>query len=196
MRTLQAAALALLSTVPFACASVSGPSRKPPLPPDALARAAGVALTVPPYDAVQMEWKERIAQPYVYFEHHGAPADFGATMRSLLEFAVRKRIASNGAPFALFPESGAARACAPVAADPEQDGISFDELPKAMVAYAVVSGPYPQAHAAVSGLRRAMAKNGWEQRGPVRAIYLVNPAEAESYAALATELQIPWAVSP
>jgi hypothetical protein len=141
MRTLQAAGLALLTVLPFACASVSGPPRKPPLAPDALAREAGVALTVPPYDAVQMEWKERIAQPYVYFEHHGEPADFGATMRSLLEFAVRKRITSNGPPFALFPESGAARACVPVEADPERGGISFDVLPKAMVAYAIVSGP-------------------------------------------------------
>jgi hypothetical protein len=40
-----------------------------------------------------------------------------------------------------------------------------------------------------------MGKNGWEQRGPVRAIYHVNPAEVASYDALATELQIPWAVS-
>jgi effector-binding domain-containing protein len=176
-----------------ACAAAGGSSDAAVLTPDELAREAGVGLTVPPYDSVVVEWKERVTQPYVYLEHRGAPETFGDTMRALLEHAVRERVETNGPLFALFPANGLSRACLPVAANPGTRGLPYDVLPKAMVAYAVVQGPYPTATHALPGLRQAMAQRGWAERGPVRAVYLVNPALATSYNDLATELQIPWA---
>jgi hypothetical protein len=150
---------------------------------------------VPPYDPVVVEWKERVPQPYVYLEHRGTPESFGDTMRALFEHAVRERVDSSGSPFALYPASGFPRACVPVAANPGARGLPFEVLPQAMVAYAVVQGPYPLAMRALPGLRAVMAERGWAERGPVRAVFLVNPAEASSYNDLACELQIPWAVT-
>ena len=190
-------ALATLAALVCAsCASSAVGASEEPVHPDQLALEAGVLLTSPPYRTVHVQWKERVAQPYVYFEHRGERASFGATMRSLLEFSVREHVSSVGSPFALYYPDGSARACLPVAERPNSAGLSFEVLPKAMVAYAVVAGAYPDAVRALPGLRAKMQTNGWEDRGPVRAIYLVNPAQAKNYAELATELQIPWAVTP
>ena len=161
-----------------------------------LAEEAGVPLTMPPYGEVHTQWKERLAQPYIYFEHHGPREDFGATMRALLEYTVRRHVETDGPPFGLFGGDGFVRACLPVAQNPAQEGLPFAILPQAMVVYAVVSGPYPDAALALPGLEQSMAQNGWQPRGAVREIYLVNPAEVSTYSALATEVQVAWVELP
>jgi effector-binding domain-containing protein len=187
----------LVAPLVAGCAAAPGaPAAEPPPSPVALAEALGVPLTVPPYRTVHADWKERIAQPYVYFEHRGPRESFGETMRSLLEYAVRARVETAGAPFGLFVDQGPARACLPVEADPGQPGLPFGVLPQGLVAYAVVSGPYPDASRALPGLVEAMAQRGWKPSGAVREVYLVNPAEVASYASLTTELQVPWSATP
>ncbi len=159
----------------------------------ALARSAGVALTTPPYAEVHAEWKERLPQPYVYREHRGAPQDFGDTMRLLLEDARREGVEPGGAPFGLFDDRAPSRACLPVAGPVSGSALPYDVLPSAMVAYAVVTGPYPEVPSCRPGIEGWMATRGWTPRGPVREIYLVNPAEVDDYSALVTEVQIAWA---
>jgi hypothetical protein len=188
--------LPLLLLLAASCAS-SGESSDVIAPsPVVLAEEAGVPLTMPPYTEVHTQWKERLAQPYVYFEHHGPREDFGATMRSLLEYTVRRHVETNGPPFGLFGGEGFMRACLPVAQNPGQEGLPFAVLPQAMVVYAVVSGPYPDATLALPGLQQSMAKSGGQPRGAVREIYLVNPAEVATYSALATEVQVAWVELP
>ena len=187
-------ALVLLSP---ACASFGEPEEPVgPLSPTALAQEAGVELTTPPFDDVHTQWKERLAQPYVYFEHRGPRETFGSTMRALLEFAVHRRVETSGQPFGLFAEGMAPRACLPVEINPGENGLPFGVLPAGMVAYAVVSGPYPDAPRALPGLSEDMSAQGWKARGPVREIYLVNPAEVSTYSDLATEIQVPWSELP
>ncbi|MEM7308928.1 MAG: GyrI-like domain-containing protein [Planctomycetota bacterium] len=191
---------ALLTLVLAACATAPGPlgAGEPRLvaSPGVLAADAGVTLTTPPFEEVHTQWKERLPQGYVFLDHRGPRERFGDTMRALLTAAEAAGIAAQGAPFGLFWGEDAARACVPVNARPEPAGLSFDVLPRAMVAYAVVSGPYPDAPRALPGLRAEMQRRGWEQRGPVRELYLVNPADVADYGALAAEIQVPWAELP
>ena len=163
--------------------------------PAELARAAGVALTTAPRGEVNAQWKERLSQPYVFLEHRGARRDFGQTMRRLLELARRAGVGSGGSPFGLFDERAPSRACLPVAAPPEKAALSYDVLPAAMVAYAVVTGAYPEVPRSYAGIEDWMAGRGWSRRGAVREVYLVNPAEVADYADLATEVQIAWAIT-
>ena len=192
--------LVALAALLLAACSSSGPVNPfgfhPEASPEQLAAEAGVALTEPPYDRVHTQWKERVAQPYVYFDHHGPRESFGETINKLMEHAYRVRIETAGPPFGLYGPDGSARACLPVHENPGRNSLPYAVLPKAMVAYAVVRGPYPQAPLAVDGLRSAMAQSGWEARGPVRESYLVNPGTVEHYGQLATEIQIPWAILP
>src|SRR5262245_13949809 len=100
---------------------------------------------------VEANWKERLAQPYVYLEHHGDYRRLGDAMRALFQQAQELGIASTGAPFALFyddpgqvsVEALRARACLPVADRPARlSGLEYDVLPRSMVAYARVPGAY------------------------------------------------------
>lgn len=186
--------LALLSA---ACASSGSPPERVLAPsPVVLAQEAGVELSMPPFREVHTQWKERMAQPYVYFEHRGERETFSGTMRALIEYAVHSKVETAGPPFGLFADGHPPRACLPVLENPAQPGLPFAMLPSAMVAYAVVSGPYPDAPRALPGVAADMAEKGWQPRGPVREIYLVNPAEVATYAALATEIQVPWSELP
>jgi hypothetical protein len=182
----------LLALLAASCASAGSSDDLPPSPV-MLAEEAGVPLTIPPGE-VHTQWKERLAQPYIYFEHHGPREAFGETMRALLEYSVRRHVETAGPPFGLFGGEGFTRACLPVNQNPGESGLPFAILPQAMVVYAVVSGP--DAALALPGLEQSMLKNGWQPRGAVREIYLVNPAEVATYSALATEVQVAWAEMP
>src|SRR6188508_1849284 len=116
--------LPLLLLLAASCAS-SGSSDDLARSPVVLAQEAGVPLTMPPYGEVHTQWKERLAQPYIYFEHHGPREDFGATMRALLEYTVRRHVETDGPPFGLFGGDGLVRACLPVAQNPAQEGLPF-----------------------------------------------------------------------
>src|SRR6185436_18797163 len=137
-----------LLLLPAACASSGTAEDALPPSPVILAQEAGVELSIPPFRDVHTQWKERIAQPYVYFEHRGPKEGFGETMRALLEYAGIAHVEPVGPPFGLF-EGGVSRACLPVEENPNDKGLPFGLLPGGMVAYAVVSGPYPDASQAL-----------------------------------------------
>ncbi len=151
---------------------------------------------------VEANWKERLAQPYVFLEQHGDYRRLGDVMRRLFGAAETLGLEPEGAPFALFfddPGSVAlaelrARVCLPVSERPARLGdLQYDVLPRAMVVYARVPGAYPEVPRSYPALFAYLRELGWSQGGPVREVYLVNPREVESHEQLLTEVQIPWA---
>lgn len=150
--------------------------------------------------AVEVNWKERRAQPYVFVEHVGDYRQLGDAMRTLLASAAQAHMKPSGPPFALFYDDPArvavgelrARACLPVEERPRVDGLRFEVLPGAMVAYARVTGPYPDVPRTYPAILAYMRKLGWAPGAPVREIYLVDPGQALGYEELVAEVQIPW----
>jgi len=151
--------------------------------------------------AAPTNWKERMAQPYVFLEKLGDYRDLGEPMRRLLALAESQGVRVTGAPFALFYEDPGrvpvsqlrARVCLPVDEQPRNaPGLSFDVLDRAMVAYTRVSGPYPDVARVYPALFRFMSELHWSPGAPIREIYLVNPAQAETFDELVTEVQVPW----
>ena len=151
---------------------------------------------------IDANWKERLAQPYLYVEHVGDYRRMGDAMRRLFASAQEAGLEPSGAPFALFFDDPSlvparelrARACIPVADRPSATprGLEYDELPRCMVVYARVPGAYPEVARTYPALFAYLRELGWRQGGPVREVYLVNPVEARSYDELLTEVQIPW----
>ena len=150
---------------------------------------------------VEANWKERLAQPYVYLEHRGDYRQLGDAMRALFQQSQELGITSTGAPFALFyddpgqvaVESLRARVCLPVAERPARlSGLEYDVLPRSMVAYARVPGAYPEVARSYPALFAYLRELGWRPATPIREVYLVNPVDVPSYDQLVTEVQIPW----
>ncbi|MCZ6598837.1 MAG: GyrI-like domain-containing protein [Planctomycetota bacterium] len=165
--------------------------------PTLVAREAGVLLTRPPYAEVHANWKERVAQPYVFLELDGGEEGRGEAMRRMFEAADALGLIPMGPPFALlYGDAARARVCLPVDTRPSQASVlRYDMLPPGLVAYAVVAGPYPEIARAHTGLLTYMAQRGWSAGAPVREVYLVNPGEVEDWSRLVTEVQIPWSVN-
>ena len=179
-------------------------------PRDGIVRPSAPELTGHAYpisaqgdvEHVEANWKERLAQPYVYIEHVGDYRRMGDSMRQLFASTAGCGIEGAGAPFALFFDDPGrvavgelrGRACLPVAERPFGlgSGLEFDLLPRSMVVYARVGGAYPNAARAYPALFEYLRELGWRQGGPIREVYLVNPVEARSYDELLTEIQIPW----
>jgi len=151
---------------------------------------------------IEANWKERLAQPYVYVEHTGDYRRLGDSMRALFAAAESMELDATGAPFALFfddpgrvpSEHLKARACIPVSERPARGlaVLEYDVLPRAMVVYARVGGAYPEVARSYPTLFAYLRELGWVQGGPIREVYLVNPVDAPSYQELLTEVQIPW----
>lgn len=150
--------------------------------------------------AVEVNWKERRAQPYVFVEHVGDYRLLGDAMRSLLAAAAQAGLEPSGPPFALFYDDPArvpadelrARACLPVDERPRGEAMRYEVLPSAMVAYGRVTGPYPEVPRTYPAILAYMRKLGWNPGAPVREIYLVDPGQALGYEELVAEVQIPW----
>lgn len=145
-----------------------------------------------------------MAQPYVFVEHIGDYRTLGDAMRTLFTLAQESEVERAGPPFALFFDDPGrvpvdrlrARACLPVKESPGQRGaLQFEVLPRAMVVYARVPGAYPEVARSYPALLSYLRELGWEAGGPIREVYLVNPAEAAGYDQLETEVQIPWRAS-
>jgi effector-binding domain-containing protein len=62
-----------------------------------------------------------------------------------------------------------------------------------MVVYAQVPGPYNETGRSYGSLFEYMRGLGWERAGPLREIYLINPAEVAPDELLA-EIQLPCRV--
>lgn len=179
----------------FASCQGSGDTPVVPNPPE---RVVPVGSSP---QSVRANWKERLEQPYVFLEHRGDYRSLGETMRKVLAIAGESGLDADGPPFALFyddpgrtpVEELRSRACLPVNRGPGADvPLSYEVLPQAMVAYGVVPGPYDQAPRAYPALFQFLDDHHWQRRGPLREIYLVNPAEVESFSELVCEVQIPW----
>src|SRR5262245_31075550 len=142
-----------------------------PVPPEDATRGSAAG------QAIEANWKERLAQPYVYLEHAGDYRRMGDTMRALFSEAEQLGIDASGAPFALFFDDPGrvsvgelrARACLPVRERPaaKQSRLEFDVLPRAMVVYARVGGPYPEVARVYPSLFSYLRELGWQQGGPV-----------------------------
>lgn len=150
---------------------------------------------------VAANWKERLEQPYLYLERQGDYRTLGDSMRLLLEQAAELELETRGAPFALFYDDPGrvpaaelrARVCLPVAERPARIGrLRYDVLPRAMVAYAEIQGPYPELPRSYPVLFAYLAELGWRAGAPIREIYLVNPSTVLDHAELRAEVQIPW----
>jgi len=170
----------------------------------ASALPAGVGSVQAP-EAITADWKERMAQAYVFFEETGDYRELGDSMRRLLTLVEALDIEPTGAPFTLFyddpgrtpVEALRARVCIPVARRPAAApaALQFDVLERSMVAYTQVSGAYPEVPRVYPALFRFLTKMGWAPGGPIREVYLVNPGAASSVDELVTEVQIPWTVA-
>ena len=161
---------------------------------------ADVPVTKPPYDAVHVNWKHRLDQPYVYVEHVGDYRRVGAVLRELIGRLDDAAVSPTGPYFCLYYddpgrvpiESLRARICAPVAAGVSaRGGLALDVLPSTTVAYAVVSGPVWQVPLCYPGVLDYMDARGWALDGPIRESYL-NLDTLGSPDELLTEVQFPW----
>jgi len=187
----------LAATLASACnSSQSGVVHTPTNESQAVvASAAGQRL--------EANWKERLAQPYAYVEHVGDYRRLGDSMRALFAAAAELELETSGPPFALFFDDPGqvpierlrARACLPIAqrGSASAAGLQYDDLPRAMVVYARVGGPYPDVAGSYPVLFAYLRDLGWSPGGPIREIYLVNPKDVSDYRELLTEVQIPWA---
>ena len=154
---------------------------------------------------VEPNWKERLEQPYVYLEQFGDYRALGDAMRALVGAASAAGLTATGAPFALFYDDPStvdvarlrSRVCLPIAGPTDRitGTLSYDVLPRAMVAYAEVRGPYPELPRVYPQLFAFLDKLNWSPGVPVREIYLVNPAEVTSLEELVAEVQIPWSTT-
>ena len=176
-----------------ACQSLPGSAPAAPYTPD-------ITVTRAPYTEVHANWKQRLDQPYVYFEHVGDYRLAGKRFPELHEAMQSQGIRASGPPFLLFYDDPAqvaidelrARICLPVASAVNASGdVRYGVLPSTTVVYAVVEGPYPDVPQAYPGLYEYLAKMHWVENGPIREIYLVLPGEAEGFERLLCEVQIP-----
>jgi effector-binding domain-containing protein len=174
-------------------------------------RAPAPAITAEPVqvqprsagpESIEANWKERLAQPYLFVEHTGDYREVGQAMRRILELAEKRGWSVTGSPFALFYDDPGSvsvvalrsRACIPVDEDVRlrPDDVGFDVLPRAMVVYARVSGSYPELPRVYPALFGYLGGLGWVAGGPIREVYLTNPADVNSFEELRAEVQIPW----
>lgn len=164
--------------------------------PEALRAAREAAFHVS-----AVNWKERLAQGYVYLEGTGDYRGSGAIMRDLFALAEAAELEPTGPPFALFYDDPRhtpvdelrMRACLPI--EPGTDcprGLLNDVLPRELVVYARVRGAYPDVPRSYGALFQYAADHGWKAGGPVREVYLVDPGSAQGPDELETEVQLPW----
>lgn len=191
MRT-KLSSLLFLTLLP-ACMSVSEPSE------GANRVRADVATTVPPYTSVHATYKERLESPYAFVELTGNYALVGRHLQELASALEQQGLRADGPPFALFYDDPAmtpiaelrSRLCLPIEAGASvRAPLLQDMLPAATVAYARVSGPYPEVPRAYPGLLEYVSRMGWKANGPVREIYLVPPGSVRDWSQLLTEVQV------
>jgi effector-binding domain-containing protein len=161
---------------------------------------ADLPVSRPPYDDVSVNWKQRLREAYVFVEHTGSYTRIGAAFEAC-ETALRAQgVNPSGAPFALYfddpgfvaPHALRSRACYPVAAPVQvRAPLGYDELDGTTVVYAFVGGPYADVPRAYPALYEFLRGLNWVENGPVREVYLVDPAGATSPDELVCEVQIP-----
>jgi effector-binding domain-containing protein len=156
----------------------------------------------PPFDGLQANWKQRMNQPYVFVELEGSYTRIGTALQEAEKAMRDQGLEASGPPFALYyddpglvpAEELIARACFPVRAPVSPASpLRYDLLESTTVVYAFVAGPYPDVPRAYPAMFRYMRTLNWAESGPIREVYLVNPAEVADFSQLVTEVQIPAA---
>ena len=158
-----------------------------------------------PFEQVSANWKQRLEQPYVYFEERGNYTGIGRLLERTNRALMQSGLEASGPPFALYYDDPAKtsqadlrmRACFPVSGRVTPSaGLGFDMLEGTTVVYGFVSGPYPEVARAYPGLFAYLRELGWVESGPIRESYLVNPADVGSWDELICEVQIPATSRP
>jgi len=185
---------ALLLLLAAACSTPR--ASEPPMPryvPD-------LPVSVAPFTTVHANYKERLAQAYVYVELRGSYTQTGRALEGLAQAMQAAGVRAAGPPFALFyddpgqvaAEALRSRACFPVDVQPPADSkLAFDVLPQSTVVYAVIGGPYPEVPRAYPGVYAFLERFRWVEAGPIREIYLVAPGSVSSFDQLMCEVQLP-----
>lgn len=198
MPALKSALLPVFALLAGACASPASapaPERGP-----APAVATDLSVAHAPFDAVDANWKHRLDQPYVYIERTGSYTEVGRLLSEVIAAMAVQGLEPSGPPFALYYDDPAqvpveklrARACFPVGTVVSPVApLHYDVLPQTTVVYGFIGGAYPEVPRAYPGLYAFLEKMHWRENGPIREIYLVNPAEVQSFEELVTEVQIP-----
>jgi len=154
----------------------------------------------PPFDSVDVNWKHRLDQAYVFVEARGSYTNVGRSLEIVFAQARDQGLEIQGPPFALyFDDPGSKpvselrlRACLPVAPGTGvRAPLGYDILPSTTVVYAFAAGPYPEAPRAYPALYTYLQRMNWVENGPVREIYLRNPADVKDWSELVCEIQIP-----
>ena len=157
-------------------------------------------VSQPPFEEVHASWKQRLAQPYVYLEHYGSYTETGALLPALHHELTSQGLEPDGAPFCLFYDDPGqvparelhSRACIPIRGPRSPlPPLRYEVLPSVTVAYAFVSGYYPDAPRAYPGIYGFMERMGWVENGPIRETYLVAPGQNPDPNTLVAEIQIP-----
>lgn len=172
------------------------------------ARRAPLELDLPissaPFDSLQTNWKHRLDQPYVFVEARGSYTHVGRTLSAAFDAARAQGLEIVGPPFALYYDDPGRkplselrlRACLPVEAGARVSGpLGYDVLPSTTVVYAYVSGPYPEAPRAYPQLFAYLRQMNWVEAGPIREVYLVNPADVGDWNELVCEIQVPASIA-
>ena len=159
-----------------------------------------VQVAQPPFVTVEVKWKERLREPYIYLANVGDYRGVGPRISELFQKAQAQGAPIVGAPFVLFYddasevplESLRARICLTVGGEfTAKMPLLMDELRAEMVVYAAIGGAYSEVPRAYPKLFDYMAARNWAMAGPIRESYLVSPA-GSSAEDLVTEVQIPW----
>jgi len=160
-----------------------------------------IPVSHPPFDEFHANWMQRLDQPYVFIDCYGHYGDATSHIPMILREAAAQGLEVKGAPFALFYDDPAvtpvaelrSRVCLPLSgpAAPKAP-LAYDVLPSQAVVHAYVTGPYPDAPAAYPKLFEYMRQINKAPAGPVREIYIVQPAAAETTRDLLCEIQIPF----
>jgi len=197
---------ALLTLFLCTCQSTApGPVAVPPLARVGEPPPTDLPIARAPFADVQANWKQRLDQPYVYVEARGDYRQLGHVLEHVFAAATEQGIEISGPPFALYyddpgkvaVEQLRLRACVPVSSKLEpREPLAFDVLESTTVVYAYVGGPYPEVPRAYGGVLAYLAKLNWVESGPIREVYLSDPASVTSWDQLVTEVQVPAARRP
>lgn len=189
--------LAILTTLFAGCRSTP---QVEPADWSGLAYAPDVAISHAPFDVVHIQWKQRLAEPYVYLDFVGDYRQAGKQIANMLSAAKAQAAPLAGPPFILFYDDPAVtpvdqlRARVAIAIDGDFSAkapLYLDTLPSSTVIYAAIGGPFPDVPRAYPKMFEYLAGRGWAPRTPIREIYLTSPLNTAPEE-LVTEVQIPW----
>ncbi len=175
------------------------------LPPENLPNMPDVALSSAPFTEVHCAFKERLDQPYVYVELRGSYTTSGRSVPEVARLMVEQGLTPSGPPFGLFYDDPGdvplaelrSRVGFPVDSQvPVKEPLKADVLASATVAYALVSGAYPEVPRCYPGLLEYVKKMHWALAGPIREIYLVEPGSVANWSVLRCEVQAPVSMAP